>query len=195
MRPSGKLANTSSAGAVRIIGGLWRGSKLPVPMVDGLRPSGDRMRETLFNWLQPVLPGAQVLDVFAGTGVLGLEALSRGAAHACLLERDRAAATLLGQSVVRLAAQQSAQVVNADALMWLRNAGDRIRFDIAFIDPPFAAGLWDAALDAVLPLMSERGWLYVESPPEVVLTLPAGWGLHREMRSRYSCGRLYRRLP
>src|SRR5690606_25222812 len=107
-------------GKVRIIGGRWRGTRLPVADSAGLRPTSDRARETLFNWLQPVLPGARVLDLFAGSGALGIEALSRGAAQALLVERDPALATALEDSLRRLDAGPAARVVRADALAFLR---------------------------------------------------------------------------
>lgn len=178
-------------GHVRVIGGHWRGTRLPVPLVDGLRPSGDRMRETLFNWLAPALPGARVLDAFAGTGVLGLEAVSRGAASAVLVERAPAAAQALRDSVARLDAQDRVQVVAADALAWLGTQADAV-FDIAFVDPPFAASLWHAALPAVSRVLADDAWLYVESPPDVD-AVPAGWRVHRELTARESRARLLRR--
>src|SRR5690606_9279376 len=106
-------------GQIRIIAGRWRGSKLPVAEVDGLRPTSDRVRETLFNWLMPALPGARVLDLFAGSGALGLEAISRGAASAVLVERDARLAASLQATTERLPGGEAAKVVQADALAWL----------------------------------------------------------------------------
>ena len=106
-----------NAGGVRIIGGHWRGTKLAVPDVDGLRPSADRVRETLFNWLMPALPGARVLDLFAGSGALGLEALSRGAASATLVERDAGLANRLRDVAARLDGGQAAEIVQALSLI------------------------------------------------------------------------------
>ncbi|MDX1550554.1 MAG: 16S rRNA (guanine(966)-N(2))-methyltransferase RsmD, partial [Lysobacter spongiicola] len=145
-RPRGRASRHLHApGQVRLIGGRWRGSKLPVADIEGLRPTSDRVRETLFNWLMPVLPGARVLDLFAGSGALGLEALSRGAATATLVERDPLLATALAQVAARLPGGEAATVVQADALAWLP-AQPRGSFDIAFLDPPFSAGLWEQAL-------------------------------------------------
>ena len=110
-----------------------------MPASPGLRPSGDRVRETLFNWLMPVLAGARVVDVFAGTGALGLEAVSRGAAHAVLVERDAALARSLRETVARLSAQESVEVAQGDALAWLARQA-AASFDVAFVDPPFDAG-------------------------------------------------------
>ncbi|SRR5690606_30815878 len=182
----------AASGEVRIIGGRWRGTRLPVTDVSGLRPTSDRVRETLFNWLMPALPGARVLDLFAGSGALGLEALSRGAGAAVLVERDPAAAAALGDSVQRLQAQ--AQVIQADALRWLASpeAAGAGPFDIAFVDPPFSAGLWDAVLQALPARMGEDAWLYVESPAGSAPAPPPGWHLHRELRTAQAHAALYR---
>mgnify|MGYP000873748575 CR=1 FL=1 len=178
----------SAAGQVRIIGGRWRGTKLAVPDSPGLRPSSDRVRETLFNWLMPALPGARVLDLFAGTGALGLEALSRGAAHAVLVERDPALARALGEAVARLSAP--AGVRAQDALAWL--AGDAGTYDLVFLDPPFADGLWERALAALAPRLAPGARVYVESPAGTVPQVPSGWALHREGRTREVRYALYR---
>lgn len=178
-------------GKVRIIGGRWRGTRLAVPASPGLRPSSDRVRETLFNWLMPVLAGARVVDVFAGTGALGLEAVSRGAAHAVLVERDAALAQALRETVARLSAQESVEIAHGDALAWLGRQAPA-SFDVAFVDPPFDADLWQATLAALLPKLARDAWLYVESPPEQAPTLPREWTLHREGRTREVRFALYR---
>lgn len=193
-RTSAKPQRPSAAGAVRIIGGRLRGSKLPVADLDGLRPSSDRVRETLFNWLQHDLHGARVLDLFAGSGVLGIEAVSRGAQHAVLVERAPAACTALRQAVERLGIAALAEVRCADALSAGAVRTDE-HFDGAFIDPPFAAGLWQAAIDRTLPQLAPRAWLYLESVPGTAIELPAGWQLHREGHTREVHYRLYRRVP
>lgn len=180
-------------GSVRIIGGRWRGTRLPVADAAGLRPTSDRARETLFNWLASKLPGARVLDLFAGSGALGLEALSRGASEALLVERDPKLAESLRQTVARLHAGAEAQVVAADAIAFLR-APLHGRFDIVFADPPFAANLWPAAFAALPPWLAEDAWLYVESPPAAGVEPGAGFGLHREGRTRESRQALYRRV-
>lgn len=176
---------------MRIIGGHWRGTKLPVADVAGLRPTSDRVRETLFNWLQPILPGARVLDLFAGSGALGLEAVSRGAREAVLVERDPALAANLRQLVARLPDGDRVQVVCADALAWLRDAPGA--FDLAFVDPPFAAKLWRPALDAVEGCMVDDAWLYVEAPHGADAAPGAGWRPHREGRTRDVRYAVYRR--
>ncbi len=184
-----------AAGQVRIIGGRWRGTRLPVPEVPGLRPSSDRVRETLFNWLAPVLPGARVLDLFAGTGALGLEALSRGAHGAVLVEADPRAAQALAAALARLQAGAQAQLVQADALRWLESAAAReAPFDVAFVDPPFAAGLWPAVLERLPARLTADAWLYLESPAALAPALPAEWALHREGRTREVRYALYRRV-
>ena len=186
-----KPAPRTDTGKVRIVGGRWRGTRLVVPASPGLRPSSDRVRETLFNWLMPVLAGARVVDVFAGTGALGLEAVSRGAAHATLVERDAALARFLSETVARLSAQESVEIAHGDALAWLaQQAPDS--FDLAFVDPPFDADLWQPTLAALLPKLAQGAWLYVESPPEQAPTLPKEWVLHREGRTREVRYALYR---
>lgn len=179
-------------GGVRIIGGRWRGTRLPVADLPGLRPTSDRARETLFNWLQPVLPGARVLDLFAGSGALALEALSRGAREAVLVERDPAAAESLRGTIERLQAGDSASVIRADAIGWLQ-APLFGRFDIVFLDPPFDAGAWHAVVPALTPWLADDAWLYLESPAEAGIEPGTGWRLHRENRTRDARHALYRR--
>jgi 16S rRNA (guanine966-N2)-methyltransferase len=194
-------------GEVRIVGGRWRGSKLPVADRVGLRPTADRVRETVFNWLQPVLPGARVLDLFAGSGALGLEALSRGAHAATLIERDRDLAASLHATFERLRRGDpadldcSADVVQADALGWLAAppADPNRRYDLIFLDPPFASGLWRPVLDALPPWLADDAWLYLEAPGGIDVAgganieLGADWRLHREGATRDVRYALYRR--
>ncbi|MET4726555.1 16S rRNA (guanine966-N2)-methyltransferase [Lysobacter enzymogenes] len=191
----GNAPGRGQAGKVRIIGGRWRGTRLNVGDAPGLRPTSDRVRETLFNWLQPMLPGARALDLFAGSGALGMEALSRGAASAVLVERDPALAAELRALAARLPGGEAAQVVQADALAWLAQppAADAPGFDLAFVDPPFAAGLWDAVWPALLPRLAPSAWLYVEAPLDAPLALPAAWIAHREGSTREVRYALYRR--
>ena len=180
------------SGRVRIIGGRWRGTRLDVPDAPGLRPTADRVRETLFNWLQPALPGARVLDLFAGSGALGLEALSRGAARAVLVERDPRLAANLRATLARLQGGEAGTVVQADALAWL-HAQPEHAFDIAFFDPPFDANLWGGVLPAVLPRLADGAWLYVEAPHGAESAPPADWALHREGSTREVRYALFRR--
>lgn len=179
-------------GSVRIIGGQWRGTRLAVADQDGLRPTSDRTRETLFNWLQPVLPGARVLDLFAGSGALGFEALSRGAREALLVERDPRQCELLRDTARRLQGGDAATVVQADAVAFLR-APLHGRFDVAFVDPPFAADLWPQVLSALPPWLSDAAWLYLESPLQRNIDPGAGWIEHRQGSSRETRYVLYRR--
>jgi 16S rRNA (guanine966-N2)-methyltransferase len=178
-------------GQVRIVGGRWRNTRLAVPDLPGLRPSSDRVRETLFNWLTGQLAGARVLDLFAGTGALGLEALSRGAASVILVERDPGLARALNDTIVRLGARTEATVVQGDALSWLVDQADG-GFDLVFLDPPFAAGLWDLALAAVLPKVRPGGWIYVESPVDQAPSPGPGWFPYREGQTREVRYALYR---
>ena len=179
-------------GSVRIIGGKLRGSKLGVAALPGLRPTPQRLRETLFNWLMPVIDGARVLDLFAGSGALGIEALSRGAARALLVERDHAQVDRIAADLRRLHVD-NAEVRCADALEWLVSAPVQL-FDVVFLDPPFEADLWTRAID----LLGARGWLatdtyiYVESPADRSLSMPASWALHRETGAGAVRGALYR---
>ena len=174
--------NPRPPGSVRIIAGHLRGSKLAVPDRPGLRPSSDRVRETLFNWLQAATPGARVLDLFAGTGALGFEAASRGAARVLMVERDPALAEALRANAARLKVA-SARVEVADALAWLQRAPGEA-FDLVFLDPPFDAGLWDLALARLGPWLAPGAWIYVESPAKTSPSVPDGWRLHREGQTR-----------
>lgn len=192
-RKSSKSAPARPPGVVRIIGGEWRGTKLAVPDRDGLRPTADRVRETLFNWLQPMLPGARVLDLFAGTGALGLEAVSRGAREAVLIERDPGLADELRRIAARLPGGSKVQVVCADAVAWLKTAPDD--FDLVFVDPPFAGDLWRDALAALDARCADDAWLYVESAHDSEARPGPDWRLHREGRTREVHYALHRRQP
>ena len=182
--------NKNPPGQVRIIAGTLRGSKLPVPDMPGLRPSSDRARETLFNWLQHEVAGKRVLDLFAGSGALGFEAASRGAADVLMLERDGMLAQSLRDSARRLKVD-SVRVEYADALGWLARPPDS-QFDLAFMDPPFQAGLWDATAHALSPWLADRAWVYVEIARSAAFDPPAGWNLHRQGQTRDVRHLLYR---
>lgn len=191
--PSDTAASNAAPGRIRIIGGHWRGTRLPVPTRPGLRPTADRVRETLFNWLQPMLAGTRVLDVFAGTGALGLEAVSRGAKHAVLVERDRDLAQGLRELAARLEGGDAVEVVNADAMAWLHAQPDAA-FDLAFVDPPFDANLWGGVVPVLAPKLAADAWLYVEAPLAAAPSLPADWVMHREGKTREVRYALYRRV-
>ena len=184
-------ASHGGPGSIRIIGGRWRGTRLAVADATGLRPTTDRVRETLFNWLVPMLPGARVLDLFAGSGALGLEAMSRGAGEAFLVERDPALVQSLREACERLQAE-AVQVIQADALQWLR-VPVHGRFNLVFLDPPFDLGLWREALALLSPWLADDAWLYLESPVAAEVAPGVGWSLHREGRTRETRHALYRR--
>jgi len=167
---------------VRIIGGEHKRRQLKVLDRPGLRPTPDRVRETLFNWLASVLPGARVLDLFAGSGVLGLEALSRGAAGCDLVEKDGGAARLIGENLAMLRLEARGKVHNLDAMAFLRRQPER-PYDLVFLDPPYASDLLDKALAA----LAEPGWLaeearvYVERPArQGAPAVPESWTLLRQ---------------
>ena len=167
---------------VRLIGGTWKRSKLPVADRPGLRPTPDRVRETLFNWLGPDLSGWRCLDAFAGSGALGFEAASRGAAEVLLLERDAILVRSLCASQVRLKAT-ALRVEATDALAWMARCAPQ-RFELVLLDPPFDTGLLPRALALAAPLVSAGGGLYVESPTALaVADLPPGFGHFKHGRA------------
>ncbi len=174
-------ASGTRAHRLRIVGGQWKRTPIVVPEVAGLRPTPDRVRETLFNWLGQRLDGLRCLDLFAGTGALGFEAASRGAAHVVLVERDRRAAAAIAATIERLHARE-VRLVAADAfdaLHRLAQAGER--FDVVFVDPPFDQALQARALAALAPVLACGAVVYVESGD--ALQPPAGWRLEREGRA------------
>jgi len=168
---------------LRVIGGALRGRKWTFADVPGLRPTPDRVRETLFNWLTPRISGMRVLDLFAGSGALAFEALSRGAANAVLVELDRAASANLRATVGRFGL--AARVEDGEALAFLRSQAAH-SFDLVFLDPPFAAGLLAPAVQAIdsANVLAPGGFCYVEQPARDALpALPAGWVIHRSGRA------------
>ncbi|HEM8292129.1 MULTISPECIES: 16S rRNA (guanine(966)-N(2))-methyltransferase [Providencia] len=167
-------------GQIRIIGGKWRGRKLPVRDSEGLRPTTDRIKETLFNWLMPVIRDARCLDCFAGSGSLGFEALSRFAQNVTFIELDKQNSQLLTENKARLQAED-ATVINNSSLTVLSQQGSP--FDVVFIDPPFRKGLLTETIQLLEKnqWLADESWVYVESEAESPLTdLPANWQLHRE---------------
>ena len=181
----------AAPGQVRIIGGQWKRSRLAVADRPGLRPTPDRVRETLFNWLGQDLSGWRVLDAFAGSGALGFEAASRGAAEVVLLERSAVLARALAASKARLHAD-ALQVHAVDALAWMMSAAQG-RFNLVLLDPPFDAGLHGPATDAALKLLSPGGWLYVESASEI--PPPPGCEIHRHLKAGAVHAHLFRLAP
>jgi 16S rRNA (guanine(966)-N(2))-methyltransferase RsmD len=191
-----KAVTPGGPGEVRLIGGLWKRSKLPVPDRPGLRPTPDRVRETLFNWLGTDLTGWRVLDAFAGSGALGLEAASRGAAELTLIERDPALARGLRQTVQRLSAGAppagTVRVESSDALAWMC-AAPAGSLDLILLDPPFDAGLLAPALTAAAWVASGDGLIYAESGEAI--EPPPGWAVHRSLRAGAVHAALLRRMP
>ena len=189
-----RAAPRPAFGSVRIIGGSLRRSRLDVPDAPGLRPTPDRVRETLFNWLAPIIEGARCLDLFAGTGALGIEALSRGAGWVDFVERDPRLAQALRQNLERLR-QTDAAVRCADALQTLAET-PQDAYDIVFVDPPFTETLWQPAVTA----LEGNGWLragalvYLEMPASAQITMPENWSPHRESTAGAVRYALYRRL-
>ncbi|NAW68908.1 16S rRNA (guanine(966)-N(2))-methyltransferase RsmD [Vibrio sp. V27_P1S3P104] len=178
-------------GHVRIISGLWRGRKLPVHDAQGLRPTTDRVKETVFNWLAQDIAHAKCLDIFAGSGGLGFECASRQAELVTLLELNATAYAQLKTNIATLKAT-NIHAINTDAMTYLQQDGQP--FDIVFIDPPFRQGL----LHQTINLLEEKGWLaeqaliYVESEKELAsTTFPESWHLYREKNAGQVCYRLF----
>lgn len=187
-------AVSGAPGEVRVISGKWRGRKLAVLNAEGLRPTTDRVKETLFNWLMHDINGAVVLDCFAGSGSLAIEALSRYAAGATLVERDSALARHLKQNLQKLSCD-NATVVNQDCLSLLSTPATR-QYSLVFIDPPFRKGLALPCCQA----LEQYGWLtanaliYLETEKELALTeIPAGWRLLKENIAGQLAYRLFQR--
>lgn len=177
---SSSSQNTQSLGSIRIISGLWRGRKLPVHDAQGLRPTTDRVKETLFNWIASDIPHAKCLDIFAGSGGLGFEAASRQAEEVTLLELNTQAYQQLQQNAQALKAT-NIKVLNQDSLNFLKQEGSP--YDIVFIDPPFHQGL----LEKTVALLEENHWLadqamiYIETEKELEMpALPSNWHPHRD---------------
>jgi 16S rRNA (guanine966-N2)-methyltransferase len=172
-----------------------RNSRLDVPDLPGLRPTAERVRETLFNWLVPVIDGARCLDLCAGTGALGIEALSRGAVSVQFVEREMRAVQTLRGNLERLKAT-AGQVVATDATLFLQQKPQP--YDLVFLDPPFALDLW-ATLAQQLETggwLTMQAWIYVESPRDTVPALPPSWHAHKEGHAGEVRFALYRRaLP
>lgn len=176
---STRQTSTKSTSKLRIIGGEWRSRQLPIPDVEGLRPTTDRVRETVFNWLNFEVPGARCLDLFCGSGALGLEALSRGAKECTFVELNKGVAQQIQQNLHTLNAPHG-KVVHSDALTFLQGLGEA--FDLIFLDPPFRKGL----LDLVIPRLN-AGWvkpgghIYIERETEKDIDqLPDNWQLVKE---------------
>jgi 16S rRNA (guanine966-N2)-methyltransferase len=179
-----KTAQKSSSqglNRLRIIGGRWRGTRIVFPPLAAIRPSPDRVRETLFNWLQQPIVGARCLDLFAGSGALGLEALSRGAAHVTFVDREPQIGRHLSQTLERLGSRDATVVVE-DALRFLSRPAQP--FDIVFLDPPFDSGVLEQVGGRLQGWLAPGGYVYVECPAERSLAiLPAHWAVQRTKRA------------
>lgn len=193
-KPSAKPEHNGS-GQLRIIAGEWRSRQFTFPMAHGLRPTPNRVRETLFNWLAPHVPGARVLDCFTGSGALYLEALSRGASSALALDSNPAAISSLRQILTTLKCENG-QLLQVDALRHLEGQA-ATPFDLVFLDPPFGKDL----LEPACALLEDKGWLasdawvYTESEAAPsTLTLPSTWRLHREQKAGQVYYALWHRL-
>ncbi len=181
-------------GKIRIIAGQWRGRKLLVPDKPGLRPTPDRVRETLFNWLTVDLPGRRCLDLFAGSGALGLEAASRGAREVVLVEKDREIVQTLHQHILTFGASQ-VKVIHTDALVFLKRPPTP--FEIVFLDPPFGYNL----LPLCCTLLEEQGWLSPEAMVYIEMErqlgeptfLPSTWQVVRRLNAGQVTSLLVRR--
>ena len=175
---------TGSSNLVRIIGGVHRGRRLHFSPAQGLRPTADRVRETLFNWLQAIVPNARCLDLFAGSGALGFEAVSRGAASVTMVESQHKVTQLLVKNIRLLDMTDKVELISADSLKWLRREDAVSAFDIVFLDPPFNKGLLEPAIE----LLETKGWLadrafiYLEQEvSEEKPLLPRNW---RELKCK-----------
>lgn len=188
-------ASSAPTSTLRIVGGQWRGRKIPFPAIDGLRPTPDRMRETLFNWLQSSIPGAHCLDLYTGSGALGLEALSRGAASCTFVDRDSQVIRQLNDNL-KLLGCRDGETVQASADQWLTmQHGDHRRpFDIVFMDPPFRQDrvASDCATLVANGLLAAGAIVYVETESELSDPgVPVAWHEHRHKKAGQVSSRLF----
>ena len=194
---SGARSNQAST-QVRLIAGEWRGRVLHFTDCEGLRPTGSRIRETLFNWLMPDLHNARCLDAFSGSGALGFEALSRGAAHSVMLEPNPAAHQSLKNNAEKLLPNASERkqrytLFASKAEQFLAATANE-PFDVVFLDPPFALDLWPIVIEQ----LKSKGWLsqnalvYIETPKRYTLSVPTGWTMHRKKEAGNIVYALYR---
>ena len=166
---------------LRIIGGMWKRRILPFANIEGLRPTPDRVRETLFNWLMWDIQNAAVLDVCTGSGALAFEALSRGASSVFMIEPDSTQAKILKQNIQLLNAQNcELKVATAQQILPKLNQ----QFDVIFLDPPYALGLWQALSELIDPLLKDGAFIYVEADRDLhQLTLPLSWQLIKSTKA------------
>jgi 16S rRNA (guanine966-N2)-methyltransferase len=197
IKPSARPSSGIADGELRIIGGQWRGRKLRFPALPGLRPSPDRVRETLFNWLAPEIAGARCLDLFAGSGALGLEALSRGAAS-CIFVDSAGAACERIRAHLTLLSCRGGSVQQAETAQWLAHKpGNSAAFDMVFLDPPFRQDFLYNCCEQLEgnDWLAPRAWIYIESGADETLpAVPANWLLHRDKRAGQVAYRLFLRV-
>lgn len=192
-----KCPRARSTNTLRIIGGQWRSRRLAFPDVEGLRPTADRIRETLFNWLQERIAREDCLDLFAGSGACGMEALSRGARHVTFIDSASAAATAIRNNLALLGAEGS-QVVCEDSLRWLLRQTPPPRYGLVFLDPPFAGDLLVRSATAleVSGLLRDDALLYLESAQSLAaLPLPLNWSVLKARQAGKVHYGLYQRRP
>lgn len=165
----------------RIIGGKFRGRRLGFPPLEGLRPTPDRVRQTLFDWLAPMIHGARCLDLFAGSGALGLEALSRGAAAVTFVEREPEALAVLRANLEALGVRAETCLGDALSVLPTLQTDEHGRYDVVFVDPPFDSDLRARTLEALAAQerIAAGGFVYVEGPADAAPPQPAGFELHR----------------
>jgi 16S rRNA (guanine966-N2)-methyltransferase len=184
-----------SSGQLRVIAGVHRGRKLPVLDLQGLRPTTDRQKETLFNWLMMDVNGSVCLDLFAGAGSLGIEALSRGARQTLFVEKNKAAASNIQQNLVLLKYENSqAKVFHNDAFTVLSGELSNSVFDIVFIDPPFNASLVQRSIDMINEhiTLAQGAKIYVECEHTAAnFSVPTHWSLIKQSKSQQSCAQLF----
>lgn len=175
IRPEGRL---------RVIGGQWRSRLIDFDAANGVRPTPDRVRQTVFDWLAPLISGARCLDLFAGSGALGIEALSRGAASCRFVESDARSAALIRQALQKLKAED-AEVLQRDAFAAIPQLA--APFDVLFLDPPYGKGLLERALPLLPPLLSRHNRIYLEWPVRGAPDLPPGFALLRDKQAGQVC--------
>lgn len=188
------MSKSGKNNSVRIIAGDWRGRRLPIADVPGLRPSGDRSRETLFNWLQPWLVGSDCADLFAGTGALGFEAASRGATSVFMIEKHPKAQEVLRQSIEQLQALQ-VNLHCGGAMSHLEDIKPD-SFDLVFVDPPFDSNLGGLVFERLVKggCIRRGGFVYIESPLSLKVPTPEGWSTWREKELGEVRMQLFRRF-